>query len=234
MRRRHLLVLTGGALSASLSGCLSDDVDGTDDDEADGNGTDSGTGDTDEADSDTDTEVEALLAGGFNAVSQGGFISLNEGDGPDHAREEGVILPAEENGEDPFRIEGESGDDGTWESTAIELPELGVEDFTVEIDFPDGIHGEMRESDGVMTLRGEANVLIADGEFSFDFEATTGDSGVMSGELALDSEPMRIVAVDNEFTVDEETDTLVDSVIGLPSGESGRNWLQVVLEIQEF
>lgn len=234
MRRRHMLVLTGGAISASLAGCIGDDADGADDTDDNGNGDDTDdTGNGDDTGDDSEDGVESLLTGGFTAVSQGGFISINEEDGPEHARDEGVILPAEAEGESPFEIHGEVGDDETWESTGIELPDLGVEDFTVDVDFPEGLHGELRESDGVMTFRGEANVVIADGEFSFEFEATTGDSGTMSGELSLDSDPIRVVAVDNEFTVEDDTDTIADTLIGLPSEESGENWIEVVLDIHQ-
>lgn len=162
----------------------------------------------------------------FDAVSTGGFISIDEGS-ESTAREEGI-----EFGPGDVQIEG-AIENESWDSTSVEFAQQQTAGLTVDVDAPDGLSGEFDSSTSSLTAAGELAVEVSGANFSFDIAATTGESGTLDGDANLDAEGGTATLVDNEYIITDETlDPLLDPVIGLPSTEPGRNWLEIPLDIQ--
>jgi hypothetical protein len=184
-----------------------------------------------------DLDGQLLFENSFSAISQGGFLAVDESaDGRSGAREAGFVLP---DGEQALALDAEVANDGSWESTAIEFPTLKTElsGFTVEaeLEFTDGLSGTL--SDQRMTATGTVTVAITDpteGEFSFEITATSETSGNLTGESNFAEEPFRATVVDNEFTIDEQSGgPLIDSTLGLPADEPGTNWFELEIELTD-
>lgn len=173
-------------------------------------------------------EVEAGNTGGYVAISE-------DPDDVDNAEEEGVKFPSCDSGE-CINIEGLTYDTGYWESTAVEFPTL-EDDAGVEVDVvaPDGLWGTIDRPNGSMTARGELRAMVdgdPDDDFFFEVNATTGDSGVMSGMTEnFNQSEATITAVDNEFVVADSTGTAVDPGLGIPNENPGENYLELPLEM---
>lgn len=174
----------------------------------------------------------------FDAVSQGGFVAFDEDGSEEEAREEGEDFPAaDEDDDDPFQIEGDIFDDGTWESTATIFPPFETDSgVQADVEARLGLEGVVDQEDGFMTTAGELTVIIDDNpdyQFSFDINATTEESGELTGDADIEeNEGGSLTVVDNEFIVDDETgNTAIDGSLGLPAEEEGTNWLEMKLDI---
>ena len=178
------------------------------------------------ADLQQDNETELVE---FTASSQGGYIAFSEGS-QDDAVAGGTVFPDEDEDE---QIEIEATvEDGEWEATATTFPPLPVtDDLYAEVVASD-LAGEIDPETGEMTVRGEFEVTIQDASFTFESEQTTGESNALSGEADFDSEPATVTLVDNEFTVEDETENeVVNRVLELPATDEGENWFQLELAI---
>lgn len=247
MKRRTLLAVAGTTTVPLLAGCLG----GDEDDEQDGSETDGGdnVNDTDaegnqnETDgggdeSDTDENggqngAQPLFSESFSATSRGGFLAIDEAvEGRAEAQNAGFVLPS---GEDILTLEAEVAEDGSWESTEAAFPTVEITNpirTDVRLELPDGLSGTIATDR--MTATGTIQVVIEelDAQFSFEFDATSGESGALQGETNFEEEPLTATLVDNEFTIDEGTGNfLVDGQLGLPAEEPGTNWFEISVEL---
>jgi len=220
MKRRRLVSVTAGSIAVALAGCLGD---GGDDQEETGNDGDGTT---------------APFGGTVAATSQGGYLAL-DADTREDAMADGFPLPAAEAGDDPIVVTASVGADGTWESTGVDFRPIPIEqpvDGRIEVDVPDGLAGDLDPEAGVMTVTGELVATVAGsdgselGTLSVTIDATTGESGALTGSASFDTEPARVRLVDNEFAVEGSDNPLINSFVGLPS-ESGQNWFELELAL---
>ncbi|MXR52166.1 hypothetical protein GRX03_11210 [Halovenus sp. WSH3] len=241
MKRRTLLAAAGAATTPLIAGCLGDDSpsDGgpsaneteppaneTDGQSREGDGTEGGDGQT-------TVEGEPLFEDSFSATSQGGFLAVNEAvETRSEAREAGFVLP---DGEEELTLEAEVTENGTWESTQAEFPTVRVDEpitTDVSLELPNGLSGTL--SDQQMTVAGRVRVVIEEtgDQFGFEIEATTGESGSLSGAANFGEEPPTAVLVDNEFVIEEDTGNIfVDDFLGIPAEEPGTNWFEIEIEL---
>jgi len=225
MNRRRLLSLAVGGLGVGLAGCL-----GGGDDDSDG---------PNEDDTDESGGANAPFDGAFEATSQGGFFALGEPTEAD-ARANGFGLPAAEDGQQPAVVTADVSADGRWESTEVDFRAIPIEDPVegeIRVTLPEGLSGEVDPGGGRMTASGElvATIVANDDDLatvSLDVEATTGDSGELSGSAAFDQEPARLTLVDNAFAVEESGNPLIDNFVGLPT-PAGENWFELELTVAE-
>lgn len=143
---------------------------------------------------------------------------------------EGTEFPA------GISIDGNIYNDGTWESTAIDIPtvQTSADEVAVDVDVPSGLSGEIDRENNHMTGSGEFDVSTVDQEASFSFvlDVTTDDSGSLSGHADFDESSARVNLVDNEYTVDQSSGSdLVDEALGLPSDDPGDNWFALGLDL---
>lgn len=219
MKRRTLLAVTGAATLPTVAGCLSDD--------------DPGDNETDEPDEESEPNRRPLFADSFSATNRGGFLAIGEAvDTRSAARDAGFVLP---DGEESLTLDAEVSEDGSWESTAAELPTVQIDDpitTDVSLELPDGLGGSISEDE--MTASGTLEVTIerTGAQFSFDINPTSGNSGDLAGETNFESEPLTATVVDNEFQIEEDTgNILIDEFLGLPAEEAGTNWFEIGLEL---
>lgn len=138
--------------------------------------------------------------------------------------------------EDEIVIEGEIYDDNTWQSTNVEIPQLqtSADQVEVEVDVPGGITGTIDRDTGVMTADAEFDISVVgrDASFQFVLDATTGESGMLTGEADFSGDSADLTLMENEFTVDQTTgDDVVDTGLELPADEPGENWFSLVLDM---
>lgn len=215
MERRKVLAFLGGTLSVGLAGCLGDDDDSGDD-----------AGDLGEDE--------------FEATSTEGFVWFGEPDEAE-AMEDALELPPQEEAPEPVVMTGEVTDDGTWTSVDIDFPPL--HDLEIpqvpEVEAPGGFEGELDVEEELMTCVGQIRVTIPQDDedlvLEFPLDATTGESGVLTGSFDTEGETTTVTIVDNETEVHEETgNNIIDQLLGLdgPAGESGANWFSLTLEVE--
>jgi len=167
----------------------------------------------------------------FEAEGIGGYISFAE-DTEDDAEEEGIEFPTNEEDGEAIFIEA-IVDDGTWESTSVEFPDVEVSIVDASISAIDGFSGKIDIDSGLMTAEGTLEVSVFDDSFSFDIAATSEVSGDLSGDVDTGSSPKQITLVDNEYVIEDETgNNLIDDEINLPADQSGENWLVLTVEIK--
>jgi hypothetical protein len=237
MKRRRVVSLTGSALALALAGCLGGDDDQSGDENAtDGNDTTSDDGD--DATDENGDDSGAPFGGAVEATSQGGYLAL-AADSRADATANGFPLPAAAEGDDPIVVTASVDGDGSWESTAVDFRPIPIEEPVegqINVDVPDGLSGDLDPEAGLMTVAGElvATVTSGDGdelgELSVQIDATTGESGALTGSASFDTEPARVTLVDNEFAVEGSDNPLINSFVGLPS-ESGQNWFELELAL---
>jgi len=222
MRRRTALSVAGTALATALAGCLGrNGSNGGPDGETPGDG---GAGDG------SRNGGGSPLDGAFTAEGTGGFIAFGaETDSRDEARAAGLAIT----GDRPIVIEGEPTEDGRWESTSVEFPDLRSDQgANASVTAPTGLRGELTPDR--MTARGTIRITIAllgtETGFEFGIEATTEGSNALDGVAALDEESPTATLVDNEFTVEDGTgNPAVNRRVGIPAPEPGTNWFELSL-----
>jgi len=186
----------------------------------------------DDATDDSTIEVEEPITDDPDAFIEmtntgEGYISFDE-DNEDDAIEEGLQFPEEE-----IVIEGEVFDD-RWQATGVQFPELDAGAAEAGVEFSD-VGGEIDTDSGEMTLGGDlaVEVLDFDGDpFEFEIDATTGESGELSGDDSLSDDGGSIVVVDNEYTINDETGGPADNILGLPLTDSGLAWIELHLDAE--
>lgn len=238
MDRRAFLSLAGTTAAAAFAGCLDDEggsgSDGdnvlpfTDDgsgqsDRADDPGDERGTDDNDGADG-SDDDVGPTDQ--FRAVSRSSQIAIDE---PESAYpEEAFEL---QQGDEPIVIEGEIEGE-RWEASTVDFPDVDV-GVEASIEFPDGVGGRITAEEMTLAGRVRISIEVTGDEFEFDLDATTGSSGALTGAAEFGERPPTATLVDNEFLIDDETETgLPEEVLGFPSTEPGRNWFEIDLEFE--
>lgn len=163
-----------------------------------------------------------------------GMIAMNES-GHEQALEEGLQFPeAFLDTDSQFIIQGVLHENDTWESTHIQFPTVNTEEdgsgLDAAVQFPAGLSGEIDRESNEMTVTGMLEVVVEGDQASFEFpiELTTAESGELAGEYAFDGESGEMTLVDNEYLIEESSgDPIVDAAIGLPSPESGNNWVEL-------
>lgn len=169
----------------------------------------------------------------LTATSAGGWISFTE-ETEDAAFDGSLAFPAE--GEDAEYIEIVGLiEDGEWYSTDVRFPALDVPEMPLiaEVSAPRGLGGEYNPEEGYMTVEGEFEVDVEGNSFAFEIDATTDDSGALSGEWTPDS----VTVVDNQYIIpDESGEALLDGTLGLPAMDPGENWFELALnfEVEEL
>lgn len=155
-----------------------------------------------------------------------GYISFDETSESD-AIEEGLPFPANE-----IIIEGEVYGD-RWQATGVQFPTLDAGAAEAAVDATD-FGGTIDTEAETLTISGDlaVDVLDFDGEpFEFDIDATTGESGVLAGSATIDDDGGSAVVVDNQYTVNDETGSAADGVLGLPLTEPGSAWIELSLDV---
>lgn len=165
----------------------------------------------------------------FSMELVGGFLSV-EGETVEEAREATFSIDLSPDGEldEAIMLEAQRVG-GRWESTHIELPDLEVAGIHVEPSTPDGLAGEFDPDAGLMTMEGRWLFDFGAGELDTAFEATTGDSGGMTGSFDVDEEPPTATLVDNESGVGESGFAPIDNELDMPL-EPGEVWLELIVE----
>lgn len=205
----------------------------------------------DEDETDGDADVFAESTGGFMFTDDDtiGDLSDDEIEELLFEDEDGLAFPpvdheaAEEwpTGENPIQMVGEvDEDDGTWQATDVEFPDLYVPsaDLIADVEAPN-LGGEYDPENGVMTVEGEmdVDVLDSDAVLNFEIAATTEDSGALTGEMDVDEEGGEAVFVDNEYVITEESGSpIIDAALGIDEDGSadteGQNWMQLEMELE--
>ncbi len=167
----------------------------------------------------------------FEAEGVGGYISFAE-ESEEDAEEGGLTFPTETEDGEAIAVEA-TVDGDTWESTSVEFPEVDTGTAEATIEALGGLSGNIDIEDGLMTAEGTLEVTIeGDDSFEFDIDATSEESGELSGNFDAEFAPAEVTVVDNEFIIDDETgDALIDGFLGLPADDPGENWLVLTFEI---
>jgi hypothetical protein len=173
--------------------------------------------------------------GGFIATSRGGFTSFTESSASAARENTGVTYPAADEGT-PIEI-GATINGNTWTASSgnISFPTMTTSDgIEVNVRAPNGLEGTIDRESGEMTATGQLEVEVGDGNiFSFELDATTADSGEMSGEANFDGDSSTVTLVDNKFTIPEKTDDpLINNQLGLPTKTPGENWFELQLGLE--
>jgi hypothetical protein len=191
-------------------------------------------------------EVTGPIPDAFTAESEGGLLAIGE-NFESGAREEGIALPPSRQIRDPIVVEAETTEDG-WQSARVDFPDLtpgiirsnfDVPDLvtinSVSVSTPFGFSGEIDQQAGLITVRGEIRIdVVVNGNpfaISIEIDATTGESGRLTGDIDLSADPVTATVVDNEFDIPSTGESLIDNQVGLPSG-SGRNWVEIEFQIE--
>lgn len=166
----------------------------------------------------------------LRASNEGGWLAFGEETRED-ARATGFELPDRQ-----LIIEGQLDESGNWRSTTIETPTVNLDNgLQLTIEAPNGLSGELDRENDRMTAEGRLDVrILAAGEpqFSFSIDATSGESGALSGSAAFSDDSGAATLVDNEFTVEETTgNPIIDGSLDLPIKEPGRAWLELPLDV---
>lgn len=186
---------------------------------------------------DTSDEVEITVVEpgpqSFVAESTGGFLSL-AGETREEAAEHELALqlPPSVDVAEPIIVEGEI-ENGRWEATDIQLPDVSVQGIAVETEAPDGLEGDFDIEEGIMTVEGSWRMDVGPGEAEPFINATTGESGALTGEFDLEAEEPSVTLVDNQLTVDEIGFDTIDEELGLPR-EAGEVWLELDMTLSEI
>jgi hypothetical protein len=73
----------------------------------------------------------------------------------------------------------------------------------------------------------------SDATFEFELDATTGESGALTGSADFDDEGGSATLVDNQYTIPEATgDAIIDNALSLPADEAGKNWFQMNVNLK--
>jgi hypothetical protein len=183
----------------------------------------------------------------FTATGTGGFIAINE-QPPDPETKFDLPGPGEVDNE--ILIEGEVYDDGTWESTNTQFPNIPVPDEVIPDDLPDlnltvivtpintPYTGELTRAPGeeLLTVEGTLEIDVDVEGIDLGIEpievtvsATTETSNNLEGAAVdFQTTAATTTVVDNEFTIDDTTGLdSVDNALGLPSTEPGTNWFKL-------
>ncbi len=172
-------------------------------------------------------------AAGFIATSRGGFTSFTESSESSARENAGVTYPSAEDGT-PIEI-GATIDGNTWSASAenISFPTLTTQGLEVQVSAPNGLEGTIDRESGEMTATGTLKVEIGDGNsFTFQFDATSENSGALSGNTNFGGDSPTVTLVDNQFTVSETTDeAIIDQQLGLPTETPGENWFELELAL---
>ena len=186
------------------------------------------------------TVREQLGGTEFIGRSTDGFVWFGE---PDEATalEDALALPPQEEAPDPVVVIGEISE-GTWESSTVDFPPLDSLSIpqVPTVEAPDGFTGEFDLEEGLWTVDGRLQVTIPqegsdDLVIEFTLNATTEESGQLSGSFERDGDSVTVTIVDNETQVNEETgNQIIDGLLGLdgPAGQSGANWFELTLDIE--
>ena len=188
----------------------------------------------------------------FTATGLDGFIAINEtGSSPDTKFD----LPGPTEVSDPVEIQGEIYEDGTWESTSVQFPNISIPDRLLEqaglptsIDITVIINPVNRpytgtisrvEGEEVMTLTGSIEITVDISLIDIDpitvtISPTTEQSNKLQGQI-LDNQDSdfqgtdaALTLVDNEFTIDDTSgNSSIDDALGLPATTPGTNWFQL-------
>lgn len=223
MDRRKVLGMLGGSMAVGLAGCINGD------DGDDGNGNGNGNGDDD----------GPLISGAFEAESTDGRVLFGEPEKAEWDNDGGFGLPPSGQITEPVILEGELNDDGTWESTNIDFPPLDInlESVNPEVSAPNGFSGELDQEAELWTVEGQLSATAEiEGEeynLTFPLNATTGESGELSGSYEQDGDTITATIVDNESIVEDTFgDDLIDATLGLPGSFEGDNWFTLTMELQ--
>ena len=230
MERRKVLAALGGSAAVALAGCSNggDDTNNS----TDGNNSTNGN-------NTNGTDVEAPDAGEFTAESVEGIVWFGEPD-KQKAMEDALALPPQEDAPAPVVLEASVNDDGTWESDNIEFPPLSGLPIpeTPTVETPGGFEGELDLEEGRWTVEGQLRVIIPQEEedltLEFPLNATTGESGDLTGSFERDGDTGTATIVDNETPVNSSTgDPIIDQLLGLdgPAGNSGSNWFSLTMDM---
>jgi len=132
--------------------------------------------------------------------------------------------------------------DGTWESSTVDFPPLDSLSIpqVPTVEAPNGFTGDFDLEAELWTVNGQLVVTIPqegsdDLVISFELNATTEESGQLSGSFERNGGTATVTIVDNETQVPEETgNQIVDGLLGLdgPAGQSGANWFELTLDIE--
>jgi hypothetical protein len=194
------------------------------------------------------TVHEELADNEFIARSTDGIVWFGEPE-KDQALEDALQLPPQEDAPDPVVVIGEVNDDGTWQSSTIDFPPLrglpGLGDTVPRVETPNepGFEGEINLTEGEerWTVEGQLRVVIPQEEedltLQFPLNATTEQSGDLSGEFDRTGSEASVTIVDNATPVNTSTgDDIIDGLLGLdgPAGESGNNWFRLTLDIEQL
>lgn len=171
--------------------------------------------------------------GEFTGISTGGFVGFAR-ESRQKAKENGTTIPAASETEEAFELEGVLYDDGTWEAPEPTLPPLDTGVTEIEAELPAGLDGRFDLEAQVMTASGPVVVIGRDGtEIDFEVNATSGESGDLTGDFAIEGETLVVTLVDNEYIVDDTTGyDVIDEDLGLPATDPGENYLEVGFELE--
>jgi len=186
------------------------------------------------------TVREQLGGNEFIGRSTDGFVWFGEPD-EETALDDSLALPPQEEAPDPVVVIGEISD-GTWESSTVDFPPLDSLSIpqVPTVEAPNGFTGEFDLEAGLWTVNGQLVVTIPqegseDLVISFELNATTEESGQLSGSFERNGGTATVTIVDNETQVPEETgNQIIDGLLGLdgPAGQSGANWFELTLDIE--
>jgi hypothetical protein len=173
--------------------------------------------------------IDALPPYGFDfaAMGEGGFLAVGEQN----------ISSARTNGFDfseGLPVFVATVENNTWETGSLDFGTVSLEHFDASVTAPDGLSGRIDPATGLLTASGTLSVdVVQSSSFRFDIDATTGDSGALSGSGPLTGGGETVTLVDNEFAVEGDTNSpIVDAYLGLPSTETGTNWFELSLTLQ--
>ena len=183
---------------------------------------------------DEDSQERGDPVAEFTAVGVDGEVAINAQNMSD------PIPLTPESVDEPIIIEGILYEDGSWESTNVSFTNLSADEIDglpVDIDLEPGsaFEGEIDRDGGRMTANGVLEVIVPTAGEKIDVatELTTGQSNALNGSVdGLDTDFATAKLVDNELTLPDATgDPIIDGVVGLPSPEPGRNWINLSMEI---
>jgi uncharacterized membrane protein len=174
----------------------------------------------------------------FVARSTGGYMAYDY-DSYSAAEGQGLEFPDVNAGEDPIVIAGKiNEEEGTWESTKTNFPNIVQEGIEGTVRAPNGLHGKIDRDEGLLTASGQYWVLIEgrqDTSFRFNMTMRTDESGEITedGKYEKVNDTFAdINFVGNEFSVTEQTgDPVVDNTLKLPSPTAGRNYMELGFEV---
>jgi hypothetical protein len=258
MNRRKVLAALGSSAAVALAGCSNggngDDNNSTGNGGGNGNGNGNGNstgngngngnstnGNTTSGEDLPDFEEISLSGSQFAGKSTGGIVWFGE---PDRqaAMESALSLPPQEDAPAPVKLKATVNGDGTWESEAIDFPPLsGIDTIptTPRVETPGGFQGELDAQAGRWTVNGRLRVIIPQEDenltLEFPLNATTGESGALTGSFERNGETATATVVDNETAVDTTTGSnIIDSLLGLngPAGEEGANWFRLKMDLR--